>query len=98
MAKQITWSPLAIRKRSEILQFWINHNKSDTYSKKLNTSFRLATTLLSEYPEIGKPTTNENVRFKIVRHYLLFYEIRESNIYILTIWDSRQNPDSLRLR
>ena len=29
MAKQVIWSPLARRKRSEILEIWIKNNKSD---------------------------------------------------------------------
>lgn len=98
MAKQIIWSPLARQKRSEILKFWIENNKSTTYSKKLNYLFKEACHLISEHPNIGKPTSDEKVRFKIIRHYLMFYEITEKEIYILTIWDSRQKPDSLKIR
>ena len=95
MAKQVIWSPLARRKRSEILKFWIEHNKSNTYSKKLNGLFRQAEQLISKHPAIGKPTANEGVRFKIVRDYLMFYEEIGSEIHILTIWDSRQDPANL---
>ncbi|WP_370591075.1 type II toxin-antitoxin system RelE/ParE family toxin [Salegentibacter sp. BLCTC] len=41
---------------------------------------------------MGKPTDSKNVRIKVVRDYLLIYEIKKNQIFILTIWDSRQNP------
>lgn len=98
MAKQIVWSPLARHKRLEILKFWIKNNNSDTYSKKLNKLFKEAGYLISLHPNIGKPTSNDDVRFKIILHYLMFYELRNNKIYILTIWDSRQDPERFKLR
>ena len=98
MAKQIVWSPLARRKRSEILTFWIIKNRSNIYSKKLNKLFKEASFLISLHPNIGKPTSKDNVRFKIVLHYLMFYELKKDKIYILTIWDSRQDPERIKLR
>lgn len=74
MAKEVIWSPLAKRKRKEILEYWIEHNKSNTYSLKLNELFKQAEHLISERPNIGKPTSDKYVRFKIVRDYLIFYE------------------------
>ncbi len=46
---------------------------------------------------MGKPTDIEDVRIKIVSHYLMFYKRVNQKIYILTIWDSRRNPESLKL-
>ena len=98
MAKEVIWSPLAKRKRKEILEFWITHNQSRTYSIKLNKLFKRAEELISEYPRIGKPTTDRNVRIKVVQHYLMFYELVGNKIYILTIWDGRQDSNKLKLR
>lgn len=58
-AKEVIWSPLA--KRKEILEFWIEHNKSNTYSIKLNNLFKEAKQLIAEHPNIGKPASNNNV-------------------------------------
>jgi toxin YoeB len=85
MAKQIVWSPLAVQKRLEILTFWIKKNKSDIYSKKLNKLFKEASHLISIHSDIGKPTSNRNVRFKVIFHYLMFYELKYNKVYILTI-------------
>ena len=35
MAKRIIWTNTAKQARRDILQFWINHNKSKTYSQKI---------------------------------------------------------------
>lgn len=97
MVERIIWTKRALRERKEILAFWIDHNESTDYSLKLNTLFEEATQLVKRHPKIGQPTDIDNVRIKIIRDYLMFYEISKSNIYILTIWDSRQNPKNIDL-
>lgn len=97
MALKIIWSPLAQQKRREILTYWKDRNSSTIYSKKLNSLFIEATKQLSKFPYIGKASDIEGVRIKIVRDYLLFYSISETSVEILTIWDSRQNPNDLAL-
>ena len=96
MVKQIIWSKKAQTDRKEIFKYWNKENKSNRYSKKLNELFKEAVRLIAEYPEIGKFTDNKNARIKIVRDYLIIYEIDERGyLLILTIWDSRQNPKKL---
>ncbi len=43
----------------------------------------------------GKRTDYTNVKVKIVRDYKVFYDEAETAIEILTIWDTRQDPDKL---
>ena len=93
MAKQITWTKRAQQDRKEILHFWWVHNQSNTYSKQLNLLFKKAITLVAAHPHIGRRTSIENVRVKLVRDYLIFYEESETEIFILYIWDNRRNPD-----
>ena len=97
MARKVIWAPLAQQKRKEILLYWIERNKSKDFSRKLNKLFIQAANLLAKHPNIGQLTDYHQVRVKIVRDYLLFYEYTESTIFILTIWDSRQNPEKLKL-
>lgn len=97
MAKRIIWSKRAQNDRIAIFTYWNKRNKLKVYSKKLNGLFKEAVKLISEYPQIGKPTDNIHARVKIVSDYLIFYEMdKKGQLLILTIWDSRQNPKRLK--
>ena len=97
MAKQIIWSRRAQTDRKEILKYWNKRNKSNIYSKKLNGLFIEVVRLISQYPEIGKLTDDKKARIKIVRDYLIIYEVDDKDrLLILTVWDSRQNPQRLK--
>jgi len=93
MAKQIVWTKQAQKDRKEILTYWINRYKSSLYSKKLNEIFKNWILLLSKRPEIGRNTDIVNVKVKVVKDYLIFYQELNETFFVLTIWDGRQNPD-----
>jgi addiction module RelE/StbE family toxin len=98
MAKQVIWSPRSKRELNEILEYWIQRNKSNSYSKKLTKLFKKAAQLISEHPNMGKLTNDKTARFKVVRDYLMIYEELDNKINVLTIWDGRQDPDKLKVR
>ena len=95
MAKQIIWSQRAQEDRKQILKYWIHRNKSNTYSKKLDKGFREALNLISKYPRIGKQTNDKKARIKILKDYFLIYEETKDSVILLTICDSRQDPQKL---
>lgn len=97
MVKKVIWSLRAQSDRKQILAYWISRNRSNVYSQKLDSRFREAVTIIQEYPRIGKQTQYQNVRIKIVGDYLLIYEETANAIIILTIWDSRQDPEKIKL-
>lgn len=96
MVKQVVWSLRAQKERKEILDYWRRRNKSNTYSKKLDLLFRESVRIIKDFPHVGKITDEKSTRIKIVKDYLLIYEETESQILILTIWDSRRDPDKLK--
>ena len=93
--KEVIWSLRAQQDRLEILEYWINRNKSTQYSEKLYKLFKEAIKIISVHPDIGKPTDIKGIRLKIIRDYLMIYEIHDQRIDILIIWDSRRNPKKL---
>ena len=95
MAKQIIWSLNAQNSKKEIFKYWSQRNKSNRYSKQLNQLFKEAILLISEHPYIGRPTDDASVRIKIVKEYLLIYEVTETSINILSIWDGRQDSSKM---
>jgi toxin YoeB len=94
MVKQIIWSKLALQDRRNILEYWIKRNKSNSYSRKLNQIFIETADLISKHPKIGKQTELAGIRYKVVRDYLFTYRETKKHIEVLTIWDSRQDPEN----
>lgn len=93
MAKQIIWTLSAQLDRKEIFLYWNKKNKSNLYSLKLNKLFIEATELLASHPQTGRSTNIQNVRVKIIRDFLMVYSFTDTDIQILAIFDTRQNPD-----
>ncbi|MDB5139970.1 MAG: addiction module toxin, RelE/StbE family [Mucilaginibacter sp.] len=54
----------------EILEYWVNRNKSKIYSKRLYQLFRKGMKKVAEMPEAGIPTENPDIIIKIIRDYL----------------------------
>ena len=100
MAKRkINWTEKANLERKEILQYWIRRNKSKTYSVKLNKLFIEATRKVSEFPTIGRKTDfDKNIRLKIVRDYLIFYEFDNKQIKVLSVWDGNRDDQELNIK
>ena len=98
MARKVVWSARAQRERFDILEYWVNRNKSKTYSRKLYQLFRIGMKKVAEMPATGIPTENPDIRIKIIKDYLIYFHITASkNIEVLTIWDSRRNPKKFKL-
>lgn len=98
MPKQIIWTPKAKNELIEILQYWIERNGSNSFSKKLNGLIEDELKLISEFPKIGRKTDISNVRVKAIQKYLLYYEFNESILFVLTIRHQKRDPDTLNLK
>ena len=96
--RKIIWSQRATIKLFEILDFYINRNKSKSYSIKLYKRFTKELNLLRKQPDLGRITDDESVRGLIIEEFILFYEITEDRIIVHTVWDCRQNPEDLRIK
>ncbi|WP_374445951.1 type II toxin-antitoxin system RelE/ParE family toxin [Epilithonimonas sp.] len=98
MAKKIIWTVIAKKELIDILQYWIDRNKSNNYSLKLNSLIESQLNLILEQPKIGRKTDIPNVYIKVIHKYLLYYEFINGTLYILTIRHGSQNPDTFRLK
>lgn len=98
MAKKIIWSNKAKRELIDILKYWVERNQSKAFSIKLNDLITEQLKLIAEFPESGKRTDIPNVSLKIIHKYLLYYEIADEKIYILTIRHGSKNPKTLKLK
>ncbi len=98
MDKQIIWSAKARQELFDILEYWNKHNYSNTYSLNLYQKIQINIKYISENHYIGKPTNIHNVRVIVISNYLLFYQITEKFIEILSIFDSRRDPKELIIK
>jgi plasmid stabilization system protein ParE len=95
MAKRkIVWSNRAKKRLYGILEFYIERNKSKSYSIKLHKLLNKEVKLLLKYPDLGLKTTEDSIRGLIIDAYIIYYEVTEDKIIIHTIWDCRQDPDN----
>jgi|AntRauTorckE6833_2_1112554.scaffolds.fasta_scaffold25406_2 toxin YoeB len=96
--KKVVWSERAQKEKLKILDFWIQQNKSTSYSEKLNSVIEETLELLKNHPEIGRKTDiGEDIRMKFIGNYEVFYQLTKETIYILSIWNTRRNPSDFKL-
>jgi plasmid stabilization system protein ParE len=97
MAKRVIWSFRARNDRQTILEHWHDRNGNKDYSSKLAEGFRETIRYIAEHNYIGVATDEKNVRIAVCERYLIFYEIKEESVEVLTVWDSRRDPQNLTL-
>lgn len=95
----IKWSEQAKIELKEILLYWKNHNKSNSYSIKLNAEVQRVAKNLAKFPYLWTEVEGyENIRRALVFHnYSIFYLIEKETITILSFWDNRKNPNDVEL-
>ena len=96
--RKIVWTDFAKESKYAIFLYWNQRNKSTTYSRKLNALFQESLKQIVNFPESSIESNDINVRLKITSHFELIYHISNTQITILDIWDTRQNPENFPLR
>lgn len=90
--KTIIWSDRAVSELKSILDFYIERNGSSTYSLKILDKTDKLLEAVKQNDLIGRLTTNKRSRVVVLDEYLIFYEVQNNQIEILSFWDNRQNP------
>lgn len=73
MAKRtVKWTRTADIQFIGILEYWVNRNKSNTYSKKLIKVVNERTKLIAKTPFIYKQTDFKNTRVASLGHFSIF--------------------------
>lgn len=75
------------------LYYKVYAGENPAVTKKL---FIAAVEFVAEFPLVGKKSNIENVRMKVVRDYLIIYEFNDEYIYVLRVWSTQQNPESIK--
>lgn len=96
--RKVVWTQIAETELQEILEFFLNRNRSNAYSLKLYRKFTAELKLVAKNPGIGIKTKLPSIRGLIIEDYIIFYEILTDKIMVLQLWDCRQNPDKFTIR
>lgn len=95
--RKIIWSLKASNDLLSILEFYFHRNGNSGYSQNLLSEIDTIVSLLPIHPHLGKSVTNAPYRVIIRGHYEIFYRFNSTTVIVITIWDSRQNPESKKL-
>ncbi len=90
-AKEIIWSLRAKQELMDILDFYNERNGNTNYSFKLINELENWLDILSKSEFIGRLTSDKKTRVIVMKAYLIFYEVQEKHIEILSFWDNRQS-------
>lgn len=96
MAKRtVNWTRTADIQYIGILEYWVERNKSTTYSEKLIRVVAEQTRQIAETPFIYKKTDFKDTRVASLGNFSVFYKVTNENILITAFWDNRQDPKKL---
>jgi len=93
---KIIWTNIAVNQRNKIFEYWNNRNKNNSYSRKLNLTIYEKTEFLKHNPLIGILGDLSPYRVLHFGNYSLIYKNAPNIVYIIAIWDNRQNPSKLK--
>ena len=96
MAKRnVIWTRTADIQFVGILEYWVNRNKSNTYSKKLLKLVTQRTKQIAKNPLAFKKADFKDTRVASLGNFSIFYKSTNEEIIITAFWDNRQNPKKL---
>lgn len=95
--RQVKWSLRAINDKLVIYEYWANRNHSTAYPRRLEKLFSQIIDQVADYPKSGRKTDKDGVRVLTVNHFNLFYSFDETTVFVLTIFDTRQDEKKRKL-
>ena len=87
MAKRnVIWTKTADIQFVGVLKYWVDKNKSNTYSKKLVKLVSERTNQIAEKPFIYKSPDFKNVRVASLKTFSIYYKVSDDDIIITAIF------------
>ncbi|SFH96561.1 type II toxin-antitoxin system RelE/ParE family toxin [Halpernia frigidisoli] len=98
--RKVNWTIEAEEQYLKTIAFWIENNKSTSYSEKIIEEVIYTESLLIENPLIGiivENTNNEVRRVLVLKNYSLYYRLDSDVIEIISFWANKMNPKDLNI-
>ena len=80
------------------MEYYIERNGNENYSLKLIDEVEDLLNTLSNSELIGRLTSNKFTRVIPMKVYLVFYEINNNRIDIVSFWDNRQDIERRKIK
>ena len=93
--RKIVWTKTADIQFVGVLQYWLERNKSNTYSKKLIQLVTERTKQIVKTPYMHKSTDFKDVRVASLGYFSIYYKVTDKYIIVVSFWDNRQDPKKL---
>ena len=91
---EIKWTPEAESLYFETLEYWINHNKSNSYSSKIIDVVERKEKLLANNPFIGAKiigAKDEIWRVLVLENFSIHYRIQRTTIEVVSFWANKKD-------
>ena len=97
LRKPLIWSPEADNDLENILKYLEQNWSENVITAFLNELFRILD-LIAENPQIFMKTSKESEirKFVFSKQHTLYFEVFDSHINLLRIFDTRQDPTKLK--
>lgn len=93
--REVIWTKTADLLLLGTLEYWVNRNKSTTYSKKLLKMVLQKTQQIAKTPEMFQYADFPETRMAILENFKILFKTKENSIIITAFWDTRQDPKKL---
>ncbi len=90
--RKIIWSHGAETEIKDILYFYTERNGSRRFSVRLLKEIKNSLNLLIKHPYLGRISDNYKTRILVKEYVSVFYEITDTRIEIVSVWDNRKDP------
>ena len=94
--KKVIWTKNAEFALFDILDFYIQRNKSKEFSTKLLKKIKSLIKKIERYPYLGLEIEGTDYREIIFTNYSIIYSLSDSCIVIKLIWDHKRNPEEFK--
>lgn len=95
--KKIIWGEFAERQYQKALGFYFLKDNNITASETLSNDVEHILELIAINNYLGKPIEKTNFRSIVIGCYLIIYEVTDNEIIIILFWDTRRNPEILKI-
>ena len=91
----VKWTNTAQKQFYFVLDYWIERNKSASFSQRLSGIVWDKIEFISINPLASKATEHPDTRISSLGHYSIVYKLNKDEIIVLAFWDNRQDPRKL---